>query len=101
LKHLRKGGLGMVSPLRRHFQRVKFKIKDFGNPLLSRSFGGVSYYGSCDLGSVINVIYNTFYWEILEDIALSILYGTDITIQMADRTLRVPLGNSYECLLKC
>ena len=42
----------------------KVKSKDVGKPLLPCSFGGVSYYGLCDLGSDINVIPYTVYQEI-------------------------------------
>jgi hypothetical protein len=65
--------------------------KEFGKPLLPYSFGGVSYYSLCDLRSTINVISNTFYHEILEDISPSLIRGTDINVQMADRTLSLPL----------
>jgi hypothetical protein len=46
--------------------------------LMVRSFGGVSYYGLCDLGSATYVIYNTCYHEILEDIEQSVIFNTGI-----------------------
>jgi hypothetical protein len=63
----------------------KIKCREFCKALLPRSFGGVSFHGSCDLGSAtINVISNTFYHEILEDIAPFVIRGTNITIHMED-----------------
>jgi hypothetical protein len=70
----------------------KVKSKDIGKTLLPCSYGGVSYYDSCDLGSSINVIPYTTYQEILDDISPYELYNTDITVLLADRTVRIPTG---------
>jgi hypothetical protein len=51
-----------------------------------------SYYGLCDLGSTINLISNTFYHKILDEIAPATIYNTDKTIKMADGNLRIPMG---------
>ena len=63
-----------------------------GKPTLPWSFGEVSYYGLCDLGSAINVIPYSLYEQIRKYINSSKLETTDMTIMLADRTLRTPLG---------
>jgi hypothetical protein len=73
------------------FFEGKVESKDVGRPMLPCSFGGVSYYGLCDLRSAINVIPYSFYEEIRGDISPSELQTTDMTIMLADRTLRIPM----------
>ena len=68
------------------------KSREYGKPLLPCSFGETSYYGLCDLGSTINLISNTFYHKILDEIAPATIYNTDKIIKMADGHLRIPMG---------
>jgi hypothetical protein len=68
------------------------KGKDFGKPVLPCSFGGVSYYGLCNLGSVINGIPYFLYEEIQNDICPSEIQNTYMTIMLVERTMIIPYG---------
>lgn len=63
-----------------------------GKPVLPCTFGGSSYYGLCDIGTAINVIPHRIYFSIQDELEHSQLEDTDMTIMLADKTLRVPMG---------
>ena len=69
-----------------------FKAKNVGKPVLPCTFCGSSYYGLCDIGTAINVIPYRFYFSIQDELEHSQLEDTNMTIMLADKTLRVPMG---------
>ena len=68
------------------------KAKNVGKPVLPCTFGGSSYYGLCDIGTTVNVIPYRFYFSIQDELEHSQLEDMDMTIMLADKTLRVPMG---------
>jgi hypothetical protein len=70
----------------------KVKNKMVGKPILPFSFGGTSHYGLCDIGTRINVIPYTLYNHIKEEFELANFATTNMTIMLADRTIRIPFG---------
>lgn len=68
------------------------KSKNVGKPILPCTFGGSSYYGLCDIGTAVNVIPYRFYFSIQDELKQAKLEDTDMTIMLADKTLRVPMG---------
>jgi hypothetical protein len=70
----------------------KVKAKNIGKPILPCTFGGTSHYGLCDLGTVVNVIPYEFYMDIQDELEPAELENTDMTIMLADKTLRIPMG---------
>jgi hypothetical protein len=70
----------------------KVKAKKVGKPILPCSFGGTSFYGLCDLGTGVNVIPYEFYLDIQDELEPASLENTDMTIMLADKTLRIPMG---------
>jgi hypothetical protein len=68
------------------------KAKGVGKPVLPCTSGGSSYYGLCDIGTSINVIPYRFYFGIQDELEHSQLEDTYMTIMLADKTLRVPMG---------
>jgi hypothetical protein len=70
----------------------KVKAKSVGKTILPCTFGGTSYYGLCDLGTAVNVIPYEFYLDIQDELESAELENTDMTIMLADKTLRIPMG---------
>ena len=70
----------------------KVKVRDVGKPILPCVFEGISHYCLCDLGTAINVISYGFYLDIQEELEPATLENTDMTIMLADKTLRIPMG---------
>ena len=70
---------------------IQGKVKDkiVGKPIIPFSFGGTSHYGLCDIGTRINVIPYTLYEKIKDELELDDYVPTDMTIMLADKTLRV------------
>ena len=63
-----------------------------GKPILPCIFKETSHYSLCDLGTKVNVISYDFYLEIKEEIEPAIIENTDITIMLANKNLRIPMG---------
>ena len=70
----------------------KVKVRDVGKSILHCIFKETSHYGLCDLGTAVNVISNDFYLEIKEEIEPATIENTDMTIMVADKSLRIPMG---------
>ena len=70
----------------------KVKVRDVGKPILPCIFKETSHYGLCDLGTAVNVISYDFYLEIKEEIEPATIENTDMTIMLADKSLRIPMG---------
>ena len=68
----------------------KVKAKTVGKPILPFYFGGTSHYGLCGIWTGINVIPYTLYDKIKDELELADYVPTDMTIILADKTLRVP-----------
>src|SRR4051812_13900692 len=68
------------------------KVKDVGKPILPCIYKETSNYGLRDLGTKVNVISYDFYLEIKEEIVLATIENTDMTIMLANKTLRIPMG---------
>jgi hypothetical protein len=68
------------------------KAKGAGKPVLPCTFCESSYYGLRDIGTAINVIPYRFYFGIQDELEHSQLEDTYMTIMLADKTLRVPMG---------
>jgi hypothetical protein len=63
------------------------KAKNVGKPVLPCTFGGCSYYGLCDIGTVVNVIPYRFYFRIQDELEQAKLEDTDMTIMLANKNL--------------
>ena len=70
----------------------KVKIRDVGKPILPCIFKETSHYGLCDLFTAINVISYDFCLENKEEIEPDTIENTDMTIMLADKSLRNPMG---------
>jgi hypothetical protein len=68
------------------------KAKNVGKPVMPCTFGGSSYYGLCDIGTVVNVIPYRFHFSIEDELEHAKLEDTNMTIMLANKTLRVPMG---------
>jgi hypothetical protein len=74
------------------FIEGKVSAKNVGKPILPCTFGESSYYGLCDIRNVVNVIPVVFYLDIQDELEPAKLLNIDMTIMLADKTLRVPMG---------
>jgi hypothetical protein len=74
------------------FVKGKVNAGNIGKPILPATFGGSSHYGICDLGTSINVISYEFYVEIENELHRAKTADIDMTIMLADKSLRIPMG---------
>ena len=63
-----------------------------GKSILPCIFKETWHYGLCDLGTEVNVISYDFYLEIKEEVVPATIENTDMTIMLANKTLRIPMG---------
>ena len=73
------------------FVKGKVKTKNVGKPILPCTLCESSYYGLCDIGTAVNVIPYEFYLDIQDELEPVELLNTDMTIMLADKTLRVSM----------
>jgi hypothetical protein len=67
------------------FVEAMVKDKNVGNPGLTCTFGGSSYYGLCDIGTVVNGIPYRSYFSIQDELEQAKLEDTDMTIMLANK----------------